>query len=242
MSSTPAGTPRRSTVNYESATPLATPQTSRLSATTANIIQSSPHYTTTRRHSLYGTEDRIILDPGSRIWKVGFSGEGKPRDVFLAGADTGQPLWTLNRATIPGEKEEEDKLLEARLQKCLRSVFHEYACCIAMNARYTSDFPPGKLSLDRSEITKGDRSRAATVASAHQRSTCTNIIQQPTGAYNNLNSQQSGLNLYQVPSISFASSHLLALLAAGRITGLVVDCGHLESIALPVGGVHFPLK
>ena len=38
----------------------------------------------------------------------------------------------------------------------------------------------------------------------------------------------------QVPSISFASSHLLALLAAGRITGLVLDCGHLESTVLPV--------
>lgn len=38
----------------------------------------------------------------------------------------------------------------------------------------------------------------------------------------------------KVPSVSFASSHLLSLLAVGRITGLVVDCGHLESVALPV--------
>lgn len=38
----------------------------------------------------------------------------------------------------------------------------------------------------------------------------------------------------KVPSISFASSHLLSLLAVGRITGLVLDCGHLESTALPV--------
>ena len=62
------------------------------------------------------------------MWKVGFSGEGKPRDVFLAGGDSGHPLWTLNRAINPGEKEEEDKLLEAKLQRCLRLVFHEYAC------------------------------------------------------------------------------------------------------------------
>ena len=39
---------------------------------------------------------------------------------------------------------------------------------------------------------------------------------------------------YQVPSVSFASSHLLSLFAVGRITGLVIDCGHLESVALPV--------
>lgn len=38
----------------------------------------------------------------------------------------------------------------------------------------------------------------------------------------------------QVPSISFASSHLLSLVAVGRITGLVLDCGNLESVALPV--------
>ena len=44
----------------------------------------------------------------------------------------------------------------------------------------------------------------------------------------------SRLTPCQVPSISFASSHLLALLSAGRITGLVLDCGELESTALPV--------
>ena len=38
----------------------------------------------------------------------------------------------------------------------------------------------------------------------------------------------------QVPSISFASSHLLSLLSVGRITGLVLDCGFLESTVLPV--------
>jgi actin-related protein 10 len=44
----------------------------------------------------------------------------------------------------------------------------------------------------------------------------------------------SALTPCQVPFISFASSHLLALLSAGRITGLVLDCGELESTALPV--------
>jgi actin-related protein 10 len=38
----------------------------------------------------------------------------------------------------------------------------------------------------------------------------------------------------KVPSVSFASSHLLSLLSVGRITGLVLDCGHLESVAIPV--------
>ena len=122
MSAVPS-THRRATA-HESSTPAATPQTTRVSA--SHIVQSSPHYQTTRRHSLYGTEDRIILDPGSRIWKVGFSGEGKPRDVFYAAGDSAESLWTLNRASKPAEREEEDRILEAKLQACLRSVFHKY--------------------------------------------------------------------------------------------------------------------
>jgi actin-related protein 10 len=111
-------TPRGKT-SYNPTTPAVT------RVATAHVIQSSPHYSTTRRHSLYGVEDRVIIDPGSRIWKVGFSGEGKPRDISLAGGTTGQSLWNLRRATDPLERMEEDKLLEIKLQGCLRSVFHE---------------------------------------------------------------------------------------------------------------------
>jgi actin-related protein 10 len=74
---------------------------------------------------LYGVEDRVVIDPGSRLWKVGFSGEGRPRDVFYAGDPDGGPLWSLARAPDPAMRDEEDKLLELRLQKALRSVFHE---------------------------------------------------------------------------------------------------------------------
>ena len=101
-----------------------TPATSRVAAA-ANAPHPSPHYSTTRRHSLYGVEDRVVIDPGSRIWKVGFSGEGRPRDVFYAGGASGEPLWKLRRAADPVERTEEDKLLQVRLQNCLRSVFHE---------------------------------------------------------------------------------------------------------------------
>ena len=34
--------------------------------------------------------------------------------------------------------------------------------------------------------------------------------------------------------MSFACSPLLALMAAGAVTGLVVDVGHLETTVLPV--------
>jgi actin-related protein 10 len=102
-----------------------TPTTARV--TGAPVVHASPHYATTRRHSLYGIEDRVIIDPGSRIWKVGFSGEGKPRDVFCANGRAGSALWNLSRAFDAQERAEEDRLLEFSLQRCLRYVFHKYA-------------------------------------------------------------------------------------------------------------------
>ncbi|OAV94999.1 hypothetical protein PTTG_05497 [Puccinia triticina 1-1 BBBD Race 1] len=44
----------------------------------------SPAYTTNlrSRHSLYGTDDRVILDLGSKVWKAGFSSETNPRVVI----------------------------------------------------------------------------------------------------------------------------------------------------------------
>lgn len=101
-----------------------TPVGSRLSASAASTVHSSPAYTTTRRHSLYGTEDRIILDPGSRMWKAGFSGEGRPRDVFFAESGERTVLWGLNRGE-GAEREEEERMLKVKLQDRLRRIFHE---------------------------------------------------------------------------------------------------------------------
>ena len=105
-----------------------TPTTTRVTGAASSLVHASPHYATTRRHSLYGIEDRVIIDPGSRIWKVGFSGEGKPRDVFSAMGKSGvASLWSLTRAHDAYERAEQDRLLESSLQRCLRYVFHKYA-------------------------------------------------------------------------------------------------------------------
>jgi actin-related protein 10 len=93
--------------------------------TPAVVAQPSSLYSTTRRHSLYGIEDKVVIDPGSRIWKAGFSGEGRPRDVFYAENKDGRPLWALGRASDPYERAEEDRLLQVKLERCLRKVFHE---------------------------------------------------------------------------------------------------------------------
>lgn len=100
--------------------------TSSRPSSSSYIVGSTPHYATTRRHSLYGTEDRIIIDPGSKVWKVGFGGEGKPRHVYNV-LKTGEhfPLWAGSSARTAEEYEEEDRLLAARLQDALRAVFFE---------------------------------------------------------------------------------------------------------------------
>jgi actin-related protein 10 len=90
----------------------------------SHVLQASPHYTTTRRQSLYGTEDRVVIDPGSRIWKVGFSGEGKPRDVFYADPKNYGPLWSWSRATDPAEKVEQDNMLAVNLERCMYALCH----------------------------------------------------------------------------------------------------------------------
>ncbi|GLB40286.1 putative actin family protein [Lyophyllum shimeji] len=172
-----------------------TPATSRVSVSAT--IQASPHYTTTRRHSLYGVEDRVIIDPGSRVWKVGFSGEGRPRDVFLAGGKSGASLWSLRRATDPAARAEEEKVMEVNLQRCLRSVFHD---------SLLTDPKARKVIL----------------------------VEHPLLPLYIKDNMARILFENHVPSVSFASSHLLSLFAVGRITGLVLDCGHLESVALPI--------
>ncbi|KAF8554417.1 actin-domain-containing protein [Imleria badia] len=192
MSAVPS-TPR---ANPSLAAHTATPTTARIAGTHA--LQSSPHYTTTRRHSLYGTEDRVVIDPGSRIWKVGFSGEGKPRDVFYANVATSESLWSWSRATDPAARAEEDRMLEINIERCMRSVFH------------------GSLLTD-------PKSRKVILVEhpflpLYIKDIVAKVL------FGNL----------QVPSVSFASSHLLSLLCVGRITGLVIDCGHLESTALPI--------
>lgn len=78
-------------------TPLTTPSRPTAPPARAPLVAPSPHYQTKdhKRHSLYGNEDRVVLDPGSSVWKVGFSGEAKPRAVFWAGEhdDGSTPIW-----------------------------------------------------------------------------------------------------------------------------------------------------
>ncbi|KAH7884756.1 actin family [Phlebopus sp. FC_14] len=187
-----------------SATPAATPTTTRVAG--SHILQSSPHYATTRRHSLYGTEDRVVIDPGSRIWKVGFSGEGKPRDVFYADPTGAGSMWNWSRATDPAARAEQDKLLEINIERCVRAVFHESLLTDPRSRKVIlAEHPLLPLYIKDifARVLFGNLQVCPTIQKRRQ-------------------------------SVKPQESHLLSLLSVGRITGLVVDCGHLESTALPI--------
>lgn len=102
-----------------------TPSTPLRHSTSYGASGSPAYATTARRHSLYGTEDRIIIDPGSHVWKVGFSGEGKPRHVGVVGQGPQGTLWGSTQKYTTEEREEADRMLAQRLQDRLRSVFFE---------------------------------------------------------------------------------------------------------------------
>ncbi|KWU45051.1 actin-like ATPase domain-containing protein, partial [Rhodotorula sp. JG-1b] len=158
----------------------------------------SPHYTTSlrSRHSLYGTEDRVVLDIGSSFIKAGFSGEPAPRECRrMTGTDADGELWGLEKSE---PTEEEWLVREYRLRRVIRSIWFE------------------NLLID-------PRTRKIIVVENPLLSTrIKEMIARVL--FDNL----------QVPSLSFASAPVLALMAAGRLSGLVVDVGHLETTVTPV--------
>jgi actin-related protein 10 len=201
MSDYPDSPPRSRKVSLSSS--ISTPSTRRVATST---LQSSPHYSTSRRHSLYGTEDRVVIDPGSRIWKVGFSGESRPRAVFpVSLADIGMgesehaSLWELHNASSSYEAqiEKENQLYRVLIHQ-LRRVFHDVLL---------TDPKSRKVIIVESPL----------IPLFVKELLCRVLFEQ-----------------LQVPSVSFAPSGLLSLVGVGRITGLVVDCGHLETTVTPV--------
>ncbi|WWC65654.1 uncharacterized protein I303_108275 [Kwoniella dejecticola CBS 10117] len=166
----------------------------------------SPAYSS-RRHSLYGIEDRIVIDPGSRIWKVGFSGEPDPRSAFYAldmsdvGRTGANEAWDLDPPRmrgVNGSRSEGERLIGVRVLKKLRETFVKHLM--------TDSKARKVIVIENTFLPIGVKEHIA------------------RALFDNL----------QVPSVSFTPSSLLSLAACGRITGLVVDVGWLESTVTPV--------
>lgn len=69
----------------------------------------------------------LTSSPGSRIWKVGFSGEPEPRAVFWAATD-GQ-AWDFDLERIPGargDRQEARRIVAGNILVKLRETFVKY--------------------------------------------------------------------------------------------------------------------
>ncbi|EPQ29977.1 uncharacterized protein PFL1_02650 [Pseudozyma flocculosa PF-1] len=164
-----------------------------------------------KRHSLFGTEDRIVLDIGSRVSKFGFSGEEKPRAIVdsvplslpstsrTALAET-DALWDQDVEMAQSEqlRKHAHALLVARLTHLVRTAFFHHLMV---------------EPKQRNVLVIENASMPAIVKQLLCKVLLSNL---------------------QVPSVSFVPSHLMALVAAGSTTGLVIECGYLETSVMPI--------
>lgn len=155
---------------------------------------------------MYGIDDRIVLDLGSRVWKAGFSGESKPRVVatvreLCGGQD--EALRTLRGVDAMTEDQHDERDVEEvvakeRIQNGLRRIFFHHLMADPKQRKV--------IVVEDPLVPNSIKLAIATVL------------------FDNLS----------VPSVSFSSAPVLTLMAAGTITGLVVDIGHLETSVIPV--------
>ncbi|WWD04122.1 hypothetical protein V865_002188 [Kwoniella europaea PYCC6329] len=187
-------------------TAFATSTSADAGSSRARPAGSSPAYSS-RRHSLYGIEDRVVIDPGSRVWKVGFSGEPDPRSVFYSLdlsdiEDTGaMEAWDMDPSFmkgVDGDRVEGDRLVGVRVVKKLRETYVKHLM--------TDSKARKVIILENTYLPIAVKEHIA------------------RALFDNLH----------VPSVSFTPSSLLSLVACGRITGLVVDVGWLETTITPV--------
>lgn len=153
--------------------------------------------------------------PGSRIWKVGFSGEPEPRACFWA-RDDGE-AWDLDLSRIKGargDRQEARRIVEAIVLQRLRETFVKHLMTDAKS---------------RKVIVVENTFLPTYVKDAIAKALFDNLrVCQPFCCLDR------ALTHDKVPSVSFTPSSLLCLASCGRVTGLVVDCGWLETTVTPV--------
>ncbi|KAL0076644.1 actin family [Phycomyces blakesleeanus] len=158
-----------------------------------------------QRPPTFGTEDRIVLDIGSLYIKVGFGGEPRPRHIISFREFLHQDRQT------PSDQQ----LVELYNQDLMREN----------NAMERVEFMLGGALQDvYFRYLLADPSQHKVI-----------ICESPMIPIKVKEIIASILfHRFHIPTISFLPNHLLALLTTGKMTGLVIDCGHLETIVLPI--------
>lgn len=160
----------------------------------------------------------LTSSPGSRVWKVGFSGEPDPRASFYApdflDRSRAGEIWDLDLSSTAGAHGNvagARRLVQVRVQRRLRDTFHKYA-----NVEH------GLLLIPRYLLTDGKQRKVIIVENTFLPTFVKEVI--TATLFDNL----------KCPSVAFTPSSILALAASGRVTGLVVDVGWLETTVTPV--------
>ncbi|RKP10767.1 actin family [Thamnocephalis sphaerospora] len=162
-----------------------------------------------RRHSIYGTEDRIVLDVGSLYLRCGFSGESQPRHILSVSGDLAfhrdgpcneccRHHGRFVELFTPNVGQADPVVLEETLRHYLYDVFYRYLL---------TDPRQRKVLICESPL-------------------------MPTEIKNML--ARILFQSFQVPSLSFVPSPILSLMTAGVMTGLVLDSGNWETTVMPL--------
>ncbi|KAI8096588.1 actin family [Halteromyces radiatus] len=179
------------------------------SAYLSNYSSTSSIHSFTRRHSIYGTEDRVVLDIGSLYIKCGFSGESHPRHLV--------PTWT--RLVRSSNRDGEAFRMDGKLSELYN---------LNIMAKGNLQQLEGKLKKLLHDIyfrllLTDPKSRKVIICE----SPLLPVVVKEIIA-------RILFDYFQVPSLSFVPIHLMALMTTGLTTGLVIDCGHLETTVLPI--------
>ncbi|KAJ3329631.1 hypothetical protein HDU76_007528, partial [Blyttiomyces sp. JEL0837] len=151
-------------------------------------------------------EDRVVLDIGSLYIKVGLSGESKPRHIIPITMPV--PMSGSLEASRSTQKlcGLYKLQLDPELEQFRRELLTDHLMAV-YNKYLLTDPKQRKVIICESPLMPLPIKQM--IAS---------IL----------------FDILQVPSITFVPSTLLALLTTGKNTGLVVDCGHLETTVVPI--------
>ncbi|OAQ36635.1 actin-like ATPase domain-containing protein [Linnemannia elongata AG-77] len=191
--------------------------------------------------SIYGIEERIVLDIGSCYLKCGFSGEARPRhflSMFLSeeALDDYLGLNPVHRQHLGHECGEICN--ERTTETCRGNNPLEYTELYELDMMRRNS--RGQTEQERLQVLEERLSEYLNevyfkylLTDPKQRKVI--ICESPLAPIALKQTIAKVLfDKLQVPSVSFTPSHLLALLTTGTATGLVIDCGHLETSVLPI--------
>ncbi|KAJ1967907.1 hypothetical protein IWQ62_001565 [Dispira parvispora] len=193
-----------------------------------------------RRFSVYGMEDRVVIDLGSHSLKCGYSGESHPRCVLplyhglrwntrnaapntVWGGSTKRPTGTSSRVVIsrvtapevfshllPQEADLYGLDIHQLPKEKLKDLLVYYFHQVFSEVLMTDPKLRKVLICDSPLCPVQLKATVAEVLFEH----------------------------FQVPALIYFPAPGLSLVTTGSVSGLVVDCGHLETVVTPVFEGH----